>query len=537
MSGPWDDYKPQAASGPWSDYQPPAKAAAQPYLEGAKAIGNSALDFVKGLPGDINAGVNAAADTATFGYAPQIAGAGGAALGAIKDAATGSLPSSDSILKDYLSSRDKALAAQELSQKNQPISSGLGTIAGAIAAPVPGFGALSAETKLGKVGIGALKGAAIGAVSNPGDQTGKINPVQLDDRLGDAMIGAPLGVAGEGLAKAAEKLPDAITSLRRYFTAKELGANTGQMKQLLRDLPGGDKMRLDRVEEFLNEKGLLNTGKTFSDIADGTKAARDETGKQIGAVYSNLQNEIQKLPPEMTAKLDETALHGPDLANEFLAQEKERLGKDVFGQETHKSLSKVLGTADQPGSLTKLGPNASLPDLVHYRASVDDAINWSKRSSEMAPAEQSYVRLRNFLNDKINARINALDQTVGSANTSALKKLNADYADASLTSKIAEATKAREMAKNMLGFTSAASGALYGGYGMAHGESAPEAIAKGLAVGAAMRGANIYAPGLLYSAARAVEPKAGKIANYFETAQPGARMIASPWLEMMKENK
>lgn len=512
-----------------------------PYIDGAKALARGTANMVKGLPGDINAGVQAMGDATAFGYTPQLAGAVGALGDAAVDAYHGQAPSLDSLSKSYLETRDFALRNQMKNTSEHPVSSGIGSLAGAVTAPVPGLGILKAETLAGKAGAAALKGAGYGFAMNPGDHQGEIAPGQLDQRVGNGLFGAGLGVAGEGLVNAVEKSPEAMQSMRRYFTAKELGANTSQMKQLLRDLPGGGgASRLDRMEQFLNEHKLLNTGKTFSDIQDATKGIRNDTGKAIGQTYNNVQQEIAGLAarnPEAAAKLDETALHGPDMAIEFLNKEKARLEKIHGGQAVHDSLAGELGTPENPVGLSALGRNASVPDLVNYRASVDDAVNWSKRSADRAPHEQSLVNLRNFLNDKINGRVGQLDQTLGTENTRALKSLNAKYADASLANKITEATKAREMSKFTPGILGAVGGGAYGTYGVMHGESPGEALAKGAALGLGMRAARIYGPGMAYSATRALEPMAGHAAEMFSKTKPGAGILTSPWVELTKDNK
>ncbi len=512
-----------------------------PVLDALKSAGKYAWDTAKDLPGDANAALTGAADGVTFGYLPQIQGAVGSGISAIQDAASGQMPTGDSIKRDYLGARDQEIKRQADIHKNYPVSNTLGEIGGAIAAPIPGLGEFSAASTGGKVVQSALKGGAYGGLMNPGDKPQTIDPVQLNQRLGAAVLGLPLGVAGEGLASALEKSPDTLQSLRRYLTGKELGANKGQMKQLLRELPGGGGTdRLDRMESFLNNNDLLGKGKTFSDIADQTKIIRDQTGQQIGQTYGQVQNDVANAAqknPDVMAKLNQTALNGPDLASEFLKREKDQLKGVHGGESAYNTISRDLGNPDNPIGLSALGQNASIPDLVNYRASVDDRVGWNKRMSEMPEEQKSLVRLRSFLNDKVENRISALDQQVGGDNVQRLKKLNADYADASLASKITDATKAGEMSRNPFGLINGIAAAGVGGWDLSHGGNPAEALAKAAAVGVGGRALRAYGPGLSYSVARSLQGPAERAAAALENSSVGSRVFTNPWMELTKDNR
>lgn len=126
-----------------------------------------------------------AVDAATMGYAPQVAGA-------IEKAKGG----------DYLKGRDAEIANLERLKQSNPISSNIGTGMG-MAASIPAMEAVGGAVlparaaqviNASRIGKAAVTGGGMGALMNPGDEVGVIDPVQLKGRALNAAVGAVAGL-------------------------------------------------------------------------------------------------------------------------------------------------------------------------------------------------------------------------------------------------------------------------------------------------------------------------------------------------------
>lgn len=143
----------------------------------------------------LSAGASGLADTVSFGFGDELAGAGAGALNVLQG-------------RDYLSAyraqADRSRANLRQAWEDQPLATGAGMLAGAI---VPGVAAgrlvrtgASLGTRLATAGAsGAVGGGIAGAGSANGD---------LEERLRGAGFGAAAGaVLGGGLAAAGEAIP------------------------------------------------------------------------------------------------------------------------------------------------------------------------------------------------------------------------------------------------------------------------------------------------------------------------------------------
>jgi hypothetical protein len=138
----------------------------------------------------LGSGAMGAVDAASFGFADELAGAGGFITG-----------------NGYEATRDSVRKNMELAQQDNPFSYGAGQVGGGLAtALVPGGALLrgaQGATKLGRaMAVGAGQGAAYGVGSGE----------TLEDRVGGGVKGALIGGATAG---GANVLGKALTSARR----------------------------------------------------------------------------------------------------------------------------------------------------------------------------------------------------------------------------------------------------------------------------------------------------------------------------------
>src|SRR3954463_9327645 len=143
-----------------------------------------------------------AGNALTFGYLPQLQAAAEPQMTRILNVATGNNVEPDT----YTNARDqnvKRLAAEAHANPKSAIGGGVaGGLLGAAITPVPGG---AAKGLMGLVGKGALYGGAVGALSNPGDEEGKVDLLQLGDRAKNAGKGVLVGAAGGAAAGAVSK--------------------------------------------------------------------------------------------------------------------------------------------------------------------------------------------------------------------------------------------------------------------------------------------------------------------------------------------
>jgi hypothetical protein len=132
-------------------------------------------------------------NTALLGYAPHL----GAAVDPLVNYVGNLFAEPDIPLSgDYVQRRDENLKNYAQNEKENPNAAFLGKALGFVnMLGVPMGKAGQAKTVLGGVGQGAKIGALTAGLSNPGDELGKVDPLQLKARAGNAAIGGAIGAA------------------------------------------------------------------------------------------------------------------------------------------------------------------------------------------------------------------------------------------------------------------------------------------------------------------------------------------------------
>lgn len=180
-----------------------AKAAGQQTFQG-----NRAPAIEKSKPSMGTSFAAGASQGLTMGYTPQVVGGGATFMGKLQDLIQGPVidPSTGQAIPrvDYTKARDATVKDLGAAEKANPMTYFGGNIAGSLPA-----GRLANPTSLkGAVGLGA----GMGAVYNPGDKEGVVDPLQAGDRAVNAGIGGVVGGAaygiGKGISSLAQKADD-----------------------------------------------------------------------------------------------------------------------------------------------------------------------------------------------------------------------------------------------------------------------------------------------------------------------------------------
>lgn len=260
------------------------------------------------------------ANAASLGYLPQMQAMAQKPIYGALNKLTGQNVEPD----DYTKARDinieRLKGEQEENPKTAFGSQVAGSVIGAAATPIPGIGA--SKGLLGALGRGASAGAAQGALQNPGDTKGEVNPLQLEERYSNAKKGAAIGgavggvagVAGEALG-ALERAPEIL----KKVTDKTRGllepkASSGKIVEGLQEYESKFQFPKDSKSKAYIDK-LIETVKNKS---PGELTASEQTAvsERIGAsalkaaessgekkqLASAVMSDISKILPLETAK-------------------------------------------------------------------------------------------------------------------------------------------------------------------------------------------------------------------------------------------
>lgn len=195
----------------------------------------------------------------------------------------------------YTQRRDAQIAYQNQMAQEHPVANLTGEIVGGAGA------ALAPGALAGRVGMAAIAtpatfggrllqasraGAVIGAVRNPGDTRGEINPLQAPERVKNAAMDAATGAVFQGgleaLGKTGSAIKSASSNLSAYAEEKALKA-LGPIKSKLLELKG--KNRAAEIGRSALDEGIVSAGDTIKDIANKAQDVKNSIGENISGIY------------------------------------------------------------------------------------------------------------------------------------------------------------------------------------------------------------------------------------------------------------
>lgn len=479
--------------------------------------------------GDAEAFLQSTGNAATLGYAPHIAAAIG---GLIPD------PNADIDEKlrsegfkieqpedTYVSRRDENIKRQEKLGTEHPLSSLAGTVAGSLA---PGVGMSKAAAAipgmakggglLARLGKSAIGGAATAAVMNPGDIEGEISPLQLGERAENAKTGALVGAATQGAGEVLKKGADLILGMpqrMKDYAALKAFKSTGAM---LKDFRQADaRGQIQKIGEEMLEKGLVKPGYTFEDVAEQSGELKQKAGALIGDLYDAAETELAginpaALPPAQQAVLAQTSLNPARIADEIHSSLKGELAGKAGGK---KALATVEGILEDLRTNGDVEGNISV--IQEFKEGLDDIIKYNRDLSQEPLAKQYLFKVRDALKNKVQGRIDALDQVLGGNRLESLKDANQQYGMWANVNRISNDRVMREGANKFMSLTDTIAGAGGAAAGGVVGQMMTgnvEGAAKGAAIGGAMslanKGMRLYGAPLAATGAQAIG-KAGSM--------------------------
>jgi hypothetical protein len=489
----------------------------------------------------------------TLGYTPQInALAEKPATGLLNAIASSKLgakmldvPQNPNVqADDYITARDYySKRSSDLAREN-PKEFLAGQIGGGLTSGyfLPGMGAGKNLGTMGKIAVGAGTGGLLSYIQNPGETTGKIDPLQTAARIDNAKTGAMIGgvipLVSKGLQSAAESNlgQKTLKNISDTTAIKQAGAMLKDFRNMfdkgkLAEI--ADTLKSEHVNvpvgegKFRTEK-ILSAGDTFDDVAHKAELLKSETGEKIGQVYNSLDEQLTnpnlKLTPEQAAKLNSVQRFNPATdVDQIQKMIVDKYGKKIGGKGV---LAKIQSVLDDMKSRSE-----TMTDSLALKGEIDEMISYSRKTQDLPEFQKALKDIRNFIRDKTNAYAENAGKILNIEGASELQKLNKTYGNASTIYDMAADRVQRESANRMFGLTDTIAGIGVGGAAAAaKGDISAESLAYGVGGALLNKAGRKYGPGLLSgltgTMSSAMKPIAGPVSNYI--LAPAASALSSP---------
>lgn len=483
-------------------------------------------------PGQAQTALEHGANTAAIGYLPQLQALASKPIYGALNAVTGQDVEPDS----YVDERDRN--AQRLSdeEKANPKTALAGSVGGALAgaAATPEVKALGMLGKgiAGGIARGAAYGTAQGALSNPGDTKGVVDPLQLQDREKNAVSGAEtggvMGAAAGGIGGLLSKLSTSPEAAQSFANAKAVKASGGMLKDF-RSL--SDRGQIDPIGKFALDNGIVKAGDTVDSIAEKAASVNKDAGNRLQDIYSQANSEALKTAsPEQLQKMDEVGFNPVRDRSQVLSQIKDSLGDDVDKTSAVKSVSNYLDQLTEDYGNQTLSPKQA----QQVKTAMDEKINYSRNPLSSEPAaEKGFSQARGLISQRIDQGIDAVGQASGDAGLlSKLKQANQDYGYSAQLKNMAEDRMSRDNSNRQFGLTDTIAGGAGAGVGgmIGHAIAGPIGGAEGAAAGALAGGAinklsRTYGPAIQSDVANRAAPI---LENTVAPAAQAAQSVYNP---------
>lgn len=431
----------------------------------------------------ILSGIEGFGNAVTLGYLPQLQALTDTTIDKFTD------PNYTNFEDEYLAHRDDNLKRQESHWKNNPVASGVGTLAGAgvsgvASAPLMGE---AAATGLGRVAQAAKQGAAMGLLANPGDEEGKLaDGLQLSDRLHNAAVGGAVGAGSAGAIEGVSGVAGRASQfLRGQAEKKALKAMGPYARDAMKAMA---KDEINSTGRVLLDEGVVGGAPTsFSGLADRAETALQSKGQQIGDYLEELSEAERKLTGNMEGVVP--LGHKPQMsAGVDRARIAQSLREDLLNPNTD-----IPGIAAKNAKVERLisefenGGDGLLPVLQAEakKVSVGKEIKWDRLPGSDIPLEEEVQRaLYNKLKNGVEDAGQFLENEVGSS-PGKFMELKDDYGALKKARDIVKRREAKEFANRFLSPSDYLTGGLGATAGFASGDSVEDKI-KNAAIGGAI---------------------------------------------------
>lgn len=372
----------------------------------------------------LEAGLKGFGEAASLGYIDELSALTEKPMFALMNLVTGQdvKPDDYETAKKYYAQESKQL------EKEAPIASGVGKLAGGLTsglAMAPIMGA-SGATALGRTGVAAAKGAALGAAQDiPEDGS-------ITDRLTGAAIGGLTGGLFQGGAEVAPKIASTVSQktgdIADWLAAKALGAERGTIKKM-----GAEKVK--GLGRYALEEGLLTPLSSTEDVIERNLAQKSLGGEKMGEVYKAIDEAKASTfnPLETAAKVEEEL--GGFYRSPIMRGETKQL---------ENTLESILMRGDKPLPIT---------EAQKLKEELGRVANW-KNNLVVSEKEKMARQAYGIVSGEIDKAVEAGAKTVGSEDLlGTLKKGKELFGKATSAEELLTNKLAREQGNKMFGIT------------------------------------------------------------------------------------
>lgn len=395
---------------------------------------------------DVKGGLRTLANAALLNYEPEIEGGISKIFGG-----------------DYTASRDSARKSIESFEKQNPASGIALNVLGGLATPGIGAagGLINKASGLKKLGTVAGLGAAQGALMNPGEKEGEINPLQLDERLSNAGSGAAIsaGLLGAGkvlggAANALKNLPE--TSKKLAFQG--LGPFKADVKKIIKADPIADKEKtIKEIGDYVQKNNLSGLTEDPELLLEKIREMKNTTGQKLDDLYSEASSKIG------------SDINPKEIAKNFL----DKINSEVKNKTNKKQ---IISKAEQIAEDLSSTEN-SIPALKEFHTDLGRYIYGKNAFTVPTQEKDAYVKAYKMINDVIENDLNKIsskDKSLGDV----MRSLNKEYSLQSKIGSIAENRLSSDIANNLFGLTEKMS--IGQGLAQGIGEGNPSKVLGGL---------------------------------------------------------
>ncbi len=339
---------------------------------------------------------------AALGYLPQLQAAASKPIYAALNLITGQDVQPDS----YVQERDNNIARQADLAKSNPYAYYGSQVAGGLDTAIAGAAALpeAAATIPGRLKQAAQVSGAIGALQNPGDTTGDIDPIQALARAKNAGIGAVAGGATGALLETPGLVSSGVNAAKNAI-ASRLGASAEYT-------PIANKEEVEAAANALGinnlPKGVLTDNPTFQKLESGLSQSGSFPAKTARDQYRNLMEGLDAASNKIDdmRSVDSPHAIGGQIQSEL---ENQIQGNTAPVSELYKDLNPVLskievdnGVVNRQFGALKRNPLFSSQQGM---AALDDA----KQAVLGQPELASLKEFRSTLQDSLGNNSSPLD--------------------------------------------------------------------------------------------------------------------------------
>lgn len=371
----------------------------------------------------------------------------------------------------YVNRRDAASKRLNDIQAKNPYLYGAGELGGAAtsALALPGGAGSEGLTTAQRIARAMKTGAVVGALQNPGDVEGQINPVQAPQRIMNAGVGMGVGALPEAAVPLLQKAAPTLQKLAQ----REAFAAMGPYARAARKAVG--KGDVERIGQTMMDEGVIGGVPTsYSGLEQRAANAAQARGSNLEGYMTDLSNKESRLadqsaPRQITANepglVPENGAASPQATP--AAQTKVGIGRKAIADQIREDMisahTDVPGVAKQneavEGMLQKFeqGDDSVIPVLDAWRKKqvVGKQINWDRLPGADIPVEEQVNRkLYGNLNQGIKDEAGFIEQqpNMGGENTSPgrFQKLNETIEDLKRGQGMAGQRHAQELAKKAM---------------------------------------------------------------------------------------